>query len=107
MGRPEKKYVNLYGRLEYMMPLVTAITNTMYMTYLCTIISQSGRSILTYICNNSRRDIYVQVEVSRFEDLEESHAEVKLKETLWLTQKEWEADAEKWMHVSCCMHVDA
>ncbi len=40
------------------------------------------------------------MEVSRFEDLEETHAEVKLKQTLWLTQKEWEIDAENWMLVS-------
>jgi dynein heavy chain len=38
-----------------------------------------------------------KVEVSRFEDLEETHAEVKLKQTLWLTQKSWEIDYTKWM----------
>lgn len=37
--------------------------------------------------------------MTRFEDLEETHAEVKLKQTLWLTQKEWESDHEGWMQV--------
>ena len=42
----------------------------------------------------------MQVEVTRFEDLEETHAEVKLKQSLWLTQKEWEADYDQWMKVN-------
>ena len=42
----------------------------------------------------------LQVEVTRFEDLEETHAEVKLKQTLWVSQKEWERDYETWTTVS-------
>ena len=42
----------------------------------------------------------LQVEVTRFEDLEETHAEVKLKQTLWQSQKEWAQDCETWTNVS-------
>ena len=38
----------------------------------------------------------LQVEVTRFEDLEETHTEVKLKQTLWVSQKDWESDYETW-----------
>ena len=41
----------------------------------------------------------VQVEVTRFEELEETHAEVKLKRTLWEAQREWSSDHDKWMTV--------
>ena len=41
-----------------------------------------------------------QVEVTRFEDLEETHAEVKLKQTLWESQNEWAQDYEAWNNVS-------
>ena len=41
-----------------------------------------------------------QVEVTRFEDLEETHAEVKLKQTLWESQNEWAQDYETWNTVS-------
>ena len=41
----------------------------------------------------------MQVEVTRFEDLEETHAEVKLKQTLWESQKEWTHDYEIWTTV--------
>ena len=41
--------------------------------------------------------------MTRFEDLEETHAEVKLKQTLWLTQKEWEEDYKNWMEVFFCV----
>ena len=37
-----------------------------------------------------------QVEVTRFEDLEEVHAEVKLKQTLWHSQRDWDHDSEEW-----------
>lgn len=43
---------------------------------------------------------HVQVEVTYFEDLEETHAEVKLRQSLWLAQKEWESDYETWMEVN-------
>jgi len=38
--------------------------------------------------------------VTRFEELEETHAEVKLKQTLWEAQREWSSDYDKWMTVS-------
>ena len=43
--------------------------------------------------------VCIQVEVTRFEDLEETHAEVKLKQTLWESQREWEHDYETWTTV--------
>ena len=49
--------------------------------------------------------IDVQVEVTRFEDLEETHAEVKLKQTLWMSQKEWEQDYETWTSVSVACSI--
>lgn len=42
-----------------------------------------------------------KVEVTRFEDLEETHAEVKLKQLLWESQKEWVKDYDTWMTVQC------
>ena len=45
-------------------------------------------------------DVCMQVEVTRFEDLEETHTEVKLKQTLWESQREWERDYETWTTVS-------
>ena len=42
----------------------------------------------------------MQVEVTRFEDLEETYAEVKLKQTLWESQREWKHDYETWTSVS-------
>ena len=41
-----------------------------------------------------------QVEVTKFEDLEETYAEVRLKQTLWKSQQDWEADYELWLTVS-------
>ena len=56
----------------------------------------------TYVYN-------LKVEVTRFEDLEETHAEVKLKQSLWESQKEWARDYDTWMMVgyialltNCC-----
>lgn len=40
-----------------------------------------------------------QVEVTKFEDLEETHAEVKLKQTLWQSQKDWATDYDTWLTV--------
>ncbi len=62
---------------------------------------------LAQLCNNyTELDFQIlfymhinQVEVTRFEDLEETHAEVKLKQSLWLAQKEWETDHDNWMKV--------
>ena len=41
-----------------------------------------------------------QVEVTKFEDLEETHAEVRLKQSLWKSQQDWEADYQLWLTVS-------
>ena len=38
--------------------------------------------------------------MTRFDDLEEVHAEVKLKQSLWEAKKDWVADYESWMTVS-------
>ena len=40
-----------------------------------------------------------QVEVTKFEDLEETHAEVKMKQNLWDSQRDWQNDYQKWMTV--------
>ena len=45
--------------------------------------------------------------MTRFEDLEDTQAEVKLKQTLWESQKEWAHDYDTWNTVSllcmqCC-----
>ena len=45
-----------------------------------------------------------QVEVTRFEELEETHAEVKLKQTLWQSQTEWARDYDTWMTVRELYH---
>lgn len=42
----------------------------------------------------------LQVEVTKFEDLEETHAEVRLKQALWKSQKDWATDYESWLNVS-------
>ena len=44
-----------------------------------------------------------QVEVTRFEDLEETQTEVRLKQNLWNAQGEWEVLQETWSTVS--LHV--
>ena len=41
-----------------------------------------------------------QVEVTKFEDLEETHAEVRLKQNLWKSQQDWETDYQLWLTVS-------
>lgn len=40
-----------------------------------------------------------KVEVTRFDELEEVHAEVKLKQSLWQAKKDWVSDYEAWMTV--------
>ena len=40
-----------------------------------------------------------QVEVTKFEDLEETHAEVKMKQNLWDSQRDWQKDYQRWMTV--------
>ncbi len=44
-----------------------------------------------------------KVEVTRFDDLEEVHAEVKLKQSLWESKRDWITDNETWLTVS--VHV--
>ena len=41
-----------------------------------------------------------KVEVTKFEELEDTHAEVKLKQLLWDSQKEWDVAYDGWMKVS-------
>ena len=41
----------------------------------------------------------VQVEVTKFEDLEDTQNELKLKTTLWNAQGEWDTYQEEWMAV--------
>ena len=38
--------------------------------------------------------------MTRFEDLEETQTEVRLKQNLWIAQGEWEVLQEKWRTVS-------
>ena len=40
-----------------------------------------------------------QVEVTKFEELEEAHADVKMKKNLWDAQSDWDALYEEWMMV--------
>ena len=43
--------------------------------------------------------VHTQVEVTKFEDLEETHAEVKLKQALWKSQQDWATDYASWLNV--------
>ena len=40
-----------------------------------------------------------QVEVTKFEELEETYADVRLKQALWQSQKDWAVDYQIWMKV--------
>ena len=37
--------------------------------------------------------------MTKFEELEEAHAELKLKQTLWDSSIEWNVNHEEWMNV--------
>ena len=39
------------------------------------------------------------VEVTKFEELEEAHAEVRLKQLLWGSLKEWDVSVDDWLQV--------
>ena len=41
-----------------------------------------------------------KVEVTKFEELDDTYSEVRLKQLLWESQKEWETMYEDWMKVS-------
>ena len=43
--------------------------------------------------------------MTKFEDLEETHAEVRLKQALWKSQQDWISDYESWLNVSGTLHV--
>ena len=43
--------------------------------------------------------VMLQVEVTKFEELEETHAELKLKQTLWDSFVEWDVIHQEWMDV--------
>ena len=40
-----------------------------------------------------------QVEVAKFEELEEVHAELKLKQSLWNSLVDWDVVNEEWLEV--------
>jgi len=40
---------------------------------------------------------YLQLEVSRFEELEEVNAELQLKELLWTSMRNWDATQNDWL----------
>ena len=40
-----------------------------------------------------------KVEVTKFEELEEVHAEIKLKQLLWDSLKEWDKGVDGWLQV--------
>ena len=42
---------------------------------------------------------YTQVEVAKFEELEEVHAELKLKQALWNSLVEWDVVTDEWLEV--------
>ena len=44
--------------------------------------------------------LYPQVEVTKFDALEEAHAELKLKDMLWNAIDEWDVLLEEWTTVS-------
>jgi len=41
-----------------------------------------------------------KVEVTKFEELEEAHAEVRLKQLLWGSLKDWDVSVDQWLQVS-------
>ena len=41
-----------------------------------------------------------KVEVKKFEELEEVHAEIRLKQLLWDSLKEWDGSVDQWLQVS-------
>jgi len=42
-----------------------------------------------------------QVEVAKFEELEEVYSELKLKQSLWNSLVEWDVINDEWLEVSC------
>ena len=50
--------------------------------------------IVTYILNHA-----FQVEVAKFEELEEVHAELKLKQSLWNSLVDWDVVNDEWLEV--------
>lgn len=56
-------------------------------------------SSATILNDNNGMVFCLQVEVTKFEELEETHAELKLKQTLWNSMVEWDVIHEEWMDV--------
>ena len=55
------------------------------------------------VCVSIYLPIYVtmtQVEVTKYEELEETHAELKLKQLLWNSLEEWDVLSAEWTDVS-------
>ena len=46
-----------------------------------------------------------KVEVTKYEELEEVHAEMKLKQLLWDSLDEWDNLLQSWMEVSLCSYI--
>lgn len=66
------------------------------------ILTRPTRRTLRYINYNNIIVDHVppqQVEVTKFEELEEAHADVKMKKNLWDAQSDWDALYEEWMTV--------
>ena len=66
------------------------------------ILTRPTRRTLRYINYNSIIVYHApprQVEVTKFEELEEAHADVKMKKNLWDAQSDWDALYEEWMMV--------
>ena len=52
-------------------------------------------AIVTYLLNHA----FNQVEVAKFEELEEVHAELKLKQSLWNSLADWDVVNNEWLEV--------
>lgn len=48
----------------------------------------------------------LQVEVTKYEELEETHAELKLKQLLWDSLDEWDVMTTEWTEVCNVWHED-
>ena len=56
-------------------------------------------SSCVWSCEWSNYFVIHQVEVTKFEELEEAHADVKMKKNLWDAQAEWDSLNQRWMMV--------
>ena len=93
---------NVFSLRTFLLLCVLPIYNSH--AYIFSVIhSHFTRSLNLLLLTTSHHSLVAlscQVEVTKFEDLEETHAEVRLKQTLWKSQQDWEADYELWLTVS-------